>query len=81
MERGIPVAPFLPCALSPNKSGASQLVWRLSKVFCPHCLATVLFKGGEKALEVPFYLPRKYGLVSVMESTMGQSSCPAAQSD
>lgn len=46
------------------------------------------FRGGERALEVPSYLPKKCGLflgnrihsLSVMRSTLGQSSCPTADS-
>lgn len=52
----------------PNKSGASQPGWRLSKVFCPHCLAIVLLKRDEKASGVPSYLPRMCGLVSREQS-------------
>lgn len=52
----------------PNKSGASQPGWRLSKVFCPHCLAIIPLKCDEKASEVPSYLPRKRGLVSREQS-------------
>lgn len=52
----------------PNKSGTSQPGWRLSKVFCPRCLAIVLVKCDEKTSEVPSYLPRKRGLVSREQS-------------
>lgn len=61
-------SPFPSSSPDPNKSGASQPGWRLSKVFCPHCLAIVLLKCDEKAPEVPSYLPRKRGLVSREQS-------------
>lgn len=94
-RRGIPIASSSPPALTLpssapglNKSRASQLSWRLSKVFCPHFLAIILLWGDEKALEVPSYLRGSVGFspgnrvhrLSVMESAVGQSSCLAPDS-
>lgn len=74
-RQGIPIASSSPPALTLpssapglNKSRASQLGWRLSKVFCPHFLAIILLWGDEKALEVPSYLLRKCGVFSWEQS-------------
>lgn len=84
----VPISPSPPSVVTlpspapgPNKSGASQLSWWLSKIFCPHFLATILLWGDEKALEVPCYLLRKRGLLSWEQKpqTFCDGKCPGSE--